>query len=273
VTGISEEITYFGETPQMLGSIYMPAGDVKGAVVVCSSTHAELLKAYHLEVLLARGLAERGIAVHRFQYRGDGNSEGPDTDLTLPAMIEAGREVRARLKQRTGLDKVGYAAVRLGAYPAAALAEEEPATAMMLWDPVPDTDAFMREAVRSHAIASLKAEAKPESLDRVLQRLEDEGVVELLGYQITSEFHRSIAGRHLVDYTPTGARVMIVPFGALNMDPIVEGWAMAGIDVISQDRTGAEPWWLAEQVSQDRHRVAGILAENSANWLASAIAG
>ncbi|MGA9597730.1 MAG: hypothetical protein WBV06_16365 [Acidimicrobiia bacterium] len=273
ITGITEEIAYFGEAPQMLGSIHLPAGEIEGAVVICSSTHAEMLKAYHLEVVLARALAARGIAVHRFQYRGDGNSEGLDTDLTLPAMIDAGREVRSRLKERTGLDRVGYAAVRLGAYPAAALAEEEAGTAILLWDPIPDTDAFIRDAVRSHAIAALKAEAKPESLDKVLKRLDQDGVVELLGYEITSAFHNSIAGKKLSDYTPLETKVMIVPFGSLNMEPIVEAWSHAGIDVANQDRTGSEPWWLAEQVSQDRHHAANTLADKSADWLAAAIKG
>jgi pimeloyl-ACP methyl ester carboxylesterase len=273
VSGIIEEIEFFGETPRMLGSIHLPAGVVKGAVVMCSSTHAELLKAYHLEVLVARALAERGIAVHRFQYRGDGNSEGTDTDLTLPSMIAAGREVRERLEQRTGIDRVGYMAVRLGAYPAAALAEEEPATGMLLWDPVPDTDAFIRDAVRSHAIAALKSESKPDSLKRVLERFEEEDAVELLGYQISSAFHSSIAGKKLTDFTPRAARVMIVPFGSLDMGPIVDGWSSSGIEVTSLDRTGSEPWWLAEQVSQDRDLASRTLAGNSADWLAAAIEG
>ena len=270
VLDITEEIEYFGDGPQMFSCLHLPRGEVRGAVVICSSTHAELLKAYHLEVL-ARALAAGGIAVQRFQYRGDGNSEGSDSDLTLPAMEQAAREARDRLLDRSGTTNLSFMGVRLGAFPATKLAAESPGGSLLLWDPVLDADAFMRDAIRSHAISALKGEGKPERVEQVLERLAREGSVELLGYEITAEFHSSIKGKKLVDYVPAGSTVLIVPFGSLNVESLTETWLAAGVAVEDLQGTGREAWWLDEQASEDRNQRGRVLVKRSAEWMTAAV--
>ncbi len=269
--GVTEEIGFFGDNPRMFGCLHLPEGRAKASVVVCSSTHAELLKAYHLEVLLARELAAAGIAVHRFHYRGDGNSEGDDTELTLPAMLTAAREARERLLDQSGAERLGFVGVRLGAFPATALAEEASAASVLLWDPVLDADRFMKDAIRSHAISALKGEAKPERIEQVLARLEAEGSVELLGYEMTSAFHASIAGKKLAEVTPAGSSVLIAPFGSLNVESLTEGWQAAGVDIHDLQGTGREAWWLDEQATEDRNQRGQTLVKKSAEWLIEAL--
>jgi hypothetical protein len=270
---ITEEISYFGVGPQMFSCLHLPRGDVRAAVVICSSTHAELLKAYHLEVQLARELAASGIAVQRFQYRGDGNSEGSDTDLTLPAMISASREALERVVDRTGTTKVSFMGVRMGAFPAATIAADSPGGSLLLWDPVLDADVFMREAIRSHAISALKGEGKPEKVDKVLERLATEGSVELLGFEVSSAFHSSIAGKKLVDCVPTGSTVLIVPFGSLNTEPLTTAWTAAGVSISDLQGTGRQAWWLEERASVDSNQRGRTLVERSAEWLTAAATG
>lgn len=273
ILGITEEVAYFGDGPQMFSCLHLPRGEVRGAVVICSSTHAELLKAYHLEVQLARALAASGIAVQRFQYRGDGNSEGTETDLTLPAMEQAAAEARDRLVDRTGATNLSFMGVRLGAFPATKLAVDSPGGSLLLWDPVLDTDVFMRDAIRSHAISALKGEGKPERIEQVLERLQREGSVELLGYEITADFHSSVAGKKLVDTVPAGTSVLIVPFGSLNVEPLTEAWIAAGVNVADLQGTGREAWWLDEQASEDRNQRGRVLVKRSAEWMTAAITG
>ncbi|MDJ0953311.1 MAG: alpha/beta hydrolase [Acidimicrobiia bacterium] len=269
--GVLEEIGFFGDEEQMFGCLHLPEQPAQAAVVICSSTHAELLKAYHLEVLLARELAARGIAVHRFHYRGDGNSDGADTELNLPAMIDAARRATTRLVDRSGATRLAYVGVRMGAFPATRLAAEHEGSPLLLWDPVIDADAFMKDAIRSHAISALKGEAKPERVDQVLDRLEREGSVELLGYELTSAFHSSIAGKHLADDPPTGAAVLIVPFGTRNVEPLTAAWGGAGVDVTDLQGTGREAWWLDEQATEDRNERGRVLVTRSAEWMAAAL--
>jgi hypothetical protein len=270
---MTEEISYFGEGPQMFSCLHLPNGEVRGGVVICSSTHAELLKAYHLEVLLARSLAASGIAVQRFQYRGDGNSEGSEADLTLPAMEQAAAEARDRLTERVGETTLSFMGVRLGAFPATKLAAESPGGSLLLWDPVLDADVFMRDAIRSHAISALKGEGKPERIEQVLERLQREGSVELLGYEISDVFHSSIAGRKLVDYVPAGSTVLIVPFGSLNVEPLTEVWRAGGVSVSDLQGTGREAWWLDEQATDDKNQRGRVLVKRSAEWMIDAVTG
>jgi hypothetical protein len=270
---VVEEIGFFGDDPHMFGCAHIPSGDIVGAVVLCSSTHAELLKAYHLEVLLARALARSGIAVQRFHYRGDGNSAGLAGDLNMPAMITAAREARDRLTERTGIEDPAYVGVRLGGFPATRLAEESGGGSLLLWDPVLDADLFMREAVRSHAISALKGDAKPEKTEQLMERLKNEGVIELLGYEITSVFHKSISGKRLIDNTPTGSKVLVVPFGSTNMEPLIEAWSTKDVDVSQMGGTNREAWWLDEQASEDRHHRGQVLVSGSAKWLTALTTG
>ena len=63
-----------------------------GGVVACPSIYQDLFAGYRDEVLLARSLAARGIAVQRFHYRGAGHSDGDVagaiTSLTSSSVID-----------------------------------------------------------------------------------------------------------------------------------------------------------------------------------------
>lgn len=269
--GTTEEMSYFGEAPQMFGTMHIPAGDIRACVVVCSSTHAELLKSYQVEVKAARALARRGIAVHRFHYRGEGNSEGESTELALPAMVEATAEVTERLVERTQNDTVAYVGVRMGAFPAVTLAERSHGAPIVLWDPVLDTDRFMRDALRSHAIAALKGEAKPEKTSQTIERLGREGSIDLLGYEFTSRFYDSIKGRKLTDQQPVGSKVLVVPFGSSHNTTLVDAWAADGIDITTSEGMEREAWWLDEQATRERQNRGGNLANQTAAWISDTI--
>ncbi len=264
VTGSVEEVGFFGDTPRMMGWTHIPAEDVIGGVVICSSTHAELLKAYHLEVQLARALANRGVAVQRFHYRGDGNSEGRPQDLTLPNMVAAALEAKNLLETRVQVDRVATVGVRLGAFPAITIVETGQPS--ILWDPVINTHRFFRDAIRSHAISGIKNGAQPERESVTLERLESEGSIELLGYEITSEFYRSASNLDLATLTPDGP-VLLVPFGTAEVGPLIEAWQEKSSSVTKFDGTANEAWWLDEQASHDRHERGSILIRGSAEWI------
>lgn len=269
--GTTEELSYFGDAPQMFGSIHIPAGDVRAGVVICSSTHAELLKSYQLEVRAARALAIRGIAVQRFHYRGDGNSDGTIEELTLPAMVEATAEATERLINMAGSDTVAFIGVRMGAFPAVTLAQRFPGAPIVLWDPVLDTDRFMREALRSHAIAALKGESKPEKTSQTIERLARDGSIDLLGYEFTSGFYDSIRGRKLTDQPPVDSSVLVVPFGSTVNTDLLDIWRAEGVDVSTSEGTEREAWWLDEQATRDRQNRGSVLADLTATWISDAI--
>ncbi|MFV2000150.1 MAG: alpha/beta fold hydrolase [Acidimicrobiia bacterium] len=266
----TEEMAYFGASPRMYGVTHLPNGDRRASVVICSSTHAELLKSYRLEVVLARELAARGFAVQRFHYKGEGNSEGDLSELTLPAMVDAARQATSRILDNAGTGELVFVGVRLGAYPATILATEFDGTPLVFWDPVLDTDRFMKDALRTHAIAAIKGEAKPESAKQSLQRLDRDGSIDLLGYDIRSTFHSSIKGKKLSDYSPEGSDVLVVPFGNLDTEALAQVWANEGIPLATLDKADGGAWWLVEEVTEDRLKRGENLAARTADWIAAA---
>jgi hypothetical protein len=188
-------------------------------------------------------------------------------------MLATGREVRDRLVARTGIRQVAHVGVRLGGIVSAILAEESAGTPLVLYDPVLDADTFMREALRSHAIAALKREAKPEKAEQTFLRLEKEGSIDLLGYELTSDFYTSIKGEKLADHPPRGKDVLTVPFGSTNTTSLEEAWAADEVDITSLKGTKREAWWLDEQADPDRQRQASVLTELTANWLSEHMNG
>lgn len=269
-TGIKEEVAFFGDrAPYLFGTAHLPAGEAKAAVIVCGSVHAELIKAYRKEVLLGRRLAASGIAVQRYHYRGAGNSEGHGDELNLDAMIETVAEARAALARHVDVERIGYLGTRMGAFPATAAACETTGAPLVLWSPIQDSDAFMREVFRSHYIAALKGEEKPEPTEKMIERVKTEGEVELLGYRFTDTFYNSLEGRRLSDYAPKGSPVMLVPFGPANFDALTEAWTAVGADVTPYLGSAQEAWWLAGDPTEaeDGQERTDTLVNGTADWL------
>lgn len=275
-TGVREEMIFFGDrSPRMFCGLHLPPGEVRAAVISCPSVHAELIKAYRKDVLLGRTLAAAGIATIRFHYRGEGNSEGSGLELNLDDMIASVDEARAEIARRTGAVRFGYHGTRLGTFPATAATEADPGAPLVLWAPLLDTDAFLREVFRTHYIAALKGEEKPEPTERMIERVKEEGQIELLGHAISREFYLSLEGRRLDAYRPKGSAVMLTPYGPQNLDELAAVWETAGADVTVFEGSSEEAWWLAGDATtpEDGQERVMTLVESTAIWLTEHLTG
>ncbi len=275
-TGIREQVSFFGDhSPFLFGTSHLPAGTAKAGVIICGSVHAELIKAYRKEVLVGRALAAAGIAVQRFHYRGAGNSEGSGDELNLDAMIETVDEARRELARHADVERVGFMGTRMGAFPATAAACASPGSPLVLWSPIQDSDAFMREVFRSHYIAALKGEEKPEPTDKMIERVQTEGEIELMGYRFTDTFYNSLQGRRLADYSPNGCPVMLVPFGPENFDALTDVWTAAGAQVTPHLGSAQEAWWLAGDPTEaeDGQERTDTLVNGTAQWFVEQLTG
>lgn len=274
--GLSEEVAFFGaESPPMFGCVHLPKGKAAGGLVICSPIQAELFRSYRKEVLLARELAARGIAVQRFHYRGVGNSEGDGNDVTLETMSTASREARQALAERSGVERIATMGTRLGAFPAIATGRDDERSPLVLWDPVPDGDAYMEEILRnlymhevvsSHSVAPSERE-RAQPTQAMLDRMETDGVLHALGYRLTRSFYRSLSGRRLLDDAPKGP-VLLVSFGGNQQARLIEAWTEAEVD-LTVKRAPKAAWWLIgeEFDSEDSQQALKDLIGTTADWL------
>ncbi len=200
-SGIREEAAFFGQPGRRLLTItHLPPGPPRGGVLICSPTQAELMKNYRKEVLLARALAEQGFAAQRFQYRGTGNSEGANEDVTFHSMLEDTQAVGEWFLERLDGRPPGLVATRLGAVVAAAAAAAWPGAPLAMWEPITETSRYFREAFRFRLMYELRqgGEDRRPSTEKLLRQLMTSGLVDVVGFAIYKPLYESMLGLTLL---------------------------------------------------------------------------
>lgn len=135
----------------LFGSILSPppGGAPAAAVVLCYPFGQEYMRAHRAFRQLATLVSRKGSPVLRFDYFGTGDSPGEGTEVTLERWVEDTGAAIDEVRQRSGLDRVRLAGLRLGGV-AAALASEgrDDVERVVLWDPVIRGGAFLDEVGR-----------------------------------------------------------------------------------------------------------------------------
>jgi uncharacterized protein len=198
---------YFGAPDRgQFGIYHPPAGMPKDeGVVLCPPFFGEYLRAHGCLRRVAIALAETGMPVLRFDYRGTGDSAGNFEETTPDDWRADIESALSELQDLSGVGRVRLLGVRLGATLAAQVAMESKAvSSLVLWDPIVEGDAYVeqleethRRLVETHASShpSRKAELGHElvgfRVSRVLlQKLRDLSLPELSS--LTSSRKRSI---------------------------------------------------------------------------------
>lgn len=253
-----EVLEYVGTADGNVAScMNIPDGDIVGGVVICSSLYNEFLKNYRREVMLARALAARGIAVQRLHYRGTGHSDGMPTDTTLASMGEDAIAARARLREVAGTENVAYVGTRFGSLVAAGASGADGAPLALL-EPVVEAERFFREGLRTILFSSVVSKGagartgQPTTVGTLVADLTEAGEIDVLGYTIGLDLYRSAAGVTLL--TAMGPRprpVLLAQLGADELRPelvrAVEALAQLGCEVATCTTGTREAWWFAEE--------------------------
>ena len=268
---VVEEALFFGSADApIFGVMHRPPAEAIGGVLICSPTHAELLRNYRREVLLGRELARNGIAVQRFQYAGSGHSADPSSSQTFEHMLDDARQAFDRLSEIGQLAVMG---TRLGATVAAALAAESDVPALVMWEPVTDPGRYFREVFRGRLVSQVKR-GEETSRSRAIEELHRSGGTDVLGYEVGRPFYETILARGARDFDQVPPDVLLVQIGGppgLRTDyrELVEKWKSDDSTVDTYRLEGAEPWWFGtapETVGDDPDR-ASELVEVTSRWL------
>lgn len=213
-TGSREVAAFFDECRGLFGITHLPAHPPSFGVVICPPLHAEMGKNYRREVLLARRLADSGVAVQRFAYRGTGHSLGDEDALELEQLVGDARSALEHLVESTPIDRYGFVGTRLGALVAARFAGPE--TPLTLWDPVIDVRQHFRSVLRAAIIRNLKDGENSEGASHFsLDRLDVAGSLDVLGYSITRRLYESMRGSTVQEALRCGpTQIHVVEFNA-----------------------------------------------------------
>jgi pimeloyl-ACP methyl ester carboxylesterase len=182
--GIREEVRFFGTSGKRYGWQAHPLSAPLGALVVCSTIHADAVKQYRREVLFGRDVAAAGFAVQRFHYRGFGNSDGDGADATFATMRDDAVAAADELRERTGVAEPLFLGIGWGGLIAAEVIRSQP-TPVALWQPALDASSFFAAGMRARAIHDLKEGRGSRSTeDDLIRQIREEGSLDVLGYSI-----------------------------------------------------------------------------------------
>ena len=254
---------WFGPKERPLfGWLHLPIDQVaRGGVVLCPPLGIEAICVYFSYRALADRLAERGLAVLRFDYDGTGDSSGTETD---PGRLEAwlGSVTAAvdRLAD-TGVGAIGLAGIRMGGlFAASEAARRGGVDALVLWDPCPSGKAFLREQrfLRSLTVGEDTGDDKAVEAPGIL--FEAETVQDLSELDIV-HMEGSLAHRHLVLVPPGRSRPPVLERRLSGSQ--VEWQAATGQEDLLDSQLQETPWetiarvadWLADALKCEPVRV------------------
>jgi alpha/beta superfamily hydrolase len=256
----------------MFGFTHLPRAVASAAVVICSPVYAEFTSNYRREVELARRLSGSGIAVQRFHYRGQGNSEGRSRDTTYESMREDALVAAEHVLEAAGTRAVAFFGARFGGLIASAAAADHPKAPVALWDPVVDGASYFRDMSRAVRMRALRpADAGTKRTGDFLA-FETEEVVDVLGYAVTRSLYRSTVRRTLADAIgPAQRRLLLVRLGRdasrdRALDSSVAVLRRVGLDVDERVLGERQSWWLSTDPAAVVERL-GEARDATINWL------
>jgi pimeloyl-ACP methyl ester carboxylesterase len=137
-------------------------------------------------VNFARELARRGYPVLRFDYMGTGDSEGDFADCSIDTKLCDIHSAILSLREKVErLDSIGLIGLRFGAAIAASAATVENVKKLVLWEPVLNGDAYMREMLRTNVATQGLVYKEVRHNSESLVRLMQEGrTVNVDGYEM-----------------------------------------------------------------------------------------
>jgi alpha/beta superfamily hydrolase len=241
-TGVTDEVTFLDhDRSRILAFLHRPrANSVQGCALLCSSLYEDLELNSRTELLLARAMAARGIAVARFHYRGTGNSDdAPGGAITWQSMVADAHTAMSWLVARTATRNLYFCGFRLGSLVAAELARREERAPLILWSPSLSGAEYYRGLSRASRVLGIRTDPhRQRSGDGGEKQFSEHGAVEMLGNIVHRTSFEDLRTRSLPTDVGSGRRVLLVDVGLADVTPsyqaLTAGWSNGGalVDVL-----------------------------------------
>jgi exosortase A-associated hydrolase 2 len=180
----------------LFGVLHSPAA-VSGmpAFVFCHPFGEEKLWTHRVFVSFARQLARRGHPVLRFDYMGNGDSEGHFGETSLTSIQSDVRCAMAQVKELTGATKLNLLGLRFGAMVASLVAESATdVERLILWAPIVNGGAYMQELLRINLSTQLATNKQiVHDREALVAQMERGATVNVDGYDLSLPLYSEIS--------------------------------------------------------------------------------
>jgi uncharacterized protein len=204
-------IEYFGTGTHLLGAFHLAQRlqPRRTAVLLCSPFGEEASRAHRTYRVLATQLERAGFSVLRFDYSGTGDSLGQAEDVTLATCVADIGAAAEGLLAASGAQRVALVGLRLGAT-LALLASTRGLRPrhLLLWDPIVDGAAYLRELVTQHR-EYMRDEMGHNWQDRLLMR-SDGTPREAFGAPISDALAAELCAIDLATVTPSADALTVI---------------------------------------------------------------
>jgi pimeloyl-ACP methyl ester carboxylesterase len=225
-----------------------------------------------MAALAVRQAAKRGHPALLYHSRGHGDSGGDFAQVTFETLVEDALAAAERLLQLSGVQRLVWLGLRVGAVVAAEAAVRHPlSVGMVLWEPVASGEEYFRQLVRGLQFSALARGAqRPPSVDEVLGIVEREGKVDIHACYLHAKLYLSMREVRLTKVLERWSGPVFLAqiqarlkLSARNTE-LVEALESHGCKV-SVTRITEDPGW--QFLLWDRPWTSSALLENTARWL------
>lgn len=179
------------ESYKLFGVLHLPDGKNTGrGFVFCHPFAEEKLWTQRVYVSFARELAAAGHAVLRFDFMGQGDSEGSFEESTVDTNLSDIRcAIRTLREEVSGVSEVGLLGHRFGATLACLAAETDPDISwLVLWEPVVNGSSYMRELLRVNIVTQTAVYREVrDNTEALIKRMQSGETANIDGYEMSWE--------------------------------------------------------------------------------------
>lgn len=277
-TGVKETFAFVGDRVDRLACMtHIPAGEVRGGLVICSSILSDFQRNYRTEVVMSRLLAQRGIAVQRFHYRGTGNSDGSVHETTFDSMQEDTANAVEHLKEVIALQHIALMGTRMGALVAAAESVKHPGSPLILLEPIQEASTFFSGSFEAQLLVRMSRDGLSRMTEQeLLSELQTKHFVDIVGFTLTSALYNSTSQVLLDELLPMDPRpVLLAQLGGSTLSSehldLLDSLPPSGMAEHIVLPAG-ETWWFIEEGGEGakERRPPDEAASEIAHWLVRA---
>jgi len=153
---------FFGDQDRQLFGLFQAGKDNPGSgdtvALLCNPFGQETVRTHRMYRVLADRLARSGVDVLRFDYHATGDSPGDDNEGESEGWALDLASAHEELLRRSRASRIVWLGARLGATLAikASIAVERAPDRLILWEPIVDGRAYLRELADRH-VQTLKS--------------------------------------------------------------------------------------------------------------------
>lgn len=181
-------------------------------VVCCAPLFEEKLWSHRVLVNLARFLAARGIGTLRFDYFGDGESEGRFEEASVLSRVADTLDAVERCRAQTNVEHVYVLGLRYGATLALSTAMQNTSVAgVVAWAPVIDGDRYLNDILRAHLTAQMVVYRKViHDREALIGQLGAGRTVNVEGYEISGQLYEQMRAIKVPDLVRGASKPVLI---------------------------------------------------------------